>query len=174
MYPCYQRGIVKGRESFPPASILGENALYVTMWGLAGVLLWPIWKPAGLPVLTLVWAAVVVVVQILLKKHNCSGCYYYDKWCHLAWGKLAAAMFERDVGNPETGKKLALFYIIPPPLFVIVALASALTQQASMLYWGILSLYVALNVVSFPIRIKGCRQCAMRNVCPGSAARGTM
>ena len=171
MYPCYQNGIVKGRESFPLRWILGENALYLTMWFLAGVLLWPIWRPAGVPVLALAWAAIVVIMQVLLKKHNCTGCYYYDKWCHLGWGKLASAMFKQDSGNPDTGKKLVLFYIIPPPLLVLVALIFALTQQARMFYWSILALYVALNAVSVPIRVKGCRQCAMRGVCPGSASK---
>ena len=171
MYPCYQQGVVSGKEAFSLAWIFGENALYLAMWALAGYLLWPIWTLVGLPVLTIAWAVIVLAVQVLLKKHNCSGCYYYDKRCHLGWGKLSSAMFEKDSGNPETGKNLTFFYIIPPPLFVIVSLVFALTQQAPMLYWGILTLYIILNAVSFPIRIKGCRQCAMREVCPGSAAK---
>ena len=99
MYKCYQEGIVNGTESFPLSWIIGENLLHVTMWVLAGSLLWPVWTPSGIPLLTIAWAILVVVVQVLLKKHNCSGCYYYDKRCHLGWGKISSAMFEQDSGS---------------------------------------------------------------------------
>ncbi len=84
MYAAYRDGIEpKCRESFSLPRILVENLLYLTTWSVAGALVWPV-RVAGWPVLTLAWALVVVVVQVLLKKHNCSGCYYYGKACHLA------------------------------------------------------------------------------------------
>ena len=171
MYQCYQDKIVPGTESFPMYQIIGENLLYLAMWVLAGYLLWPIWTPLGLPLLTIIWAVLVVAVQILLKKHNCSGCYYYDKLCHLGWGKISSAMFKQDSGDPNTGMKLSLFYIVPPPVIFLTSLIFAITKSPTFVYWFILALFVILNAAAFPLRKKGCSLCAMREACPGSAAK---
>jgi hypothetical protein len=118
MYPCYRDGLVaERRESFPAIAILAENAPYLATWIIAGWLLVPL-RVAGISIATLVWAATVVVVQVLLKKHNCSGCYYYGKLCHLGWGKLSAWMFPQDSGDARTGMRLSLFYIVSPPLIL--------------------------------------------------------
>ena len=92
MYKCYQDNIIDGEESFSFSWIILENLFYLVIWVMAGYLLWPIWKPFNIPVLTILWAILVVIIQILLKKHNCSGCYYYDKSCHLGWGKISSAL----------------------------------------------------------------------------------
>lgn len=160
-----------GRESFPPSWVVGENLLYLAMWTLTGYLLWPIWMPFGLPLFTIIWAILVVIIQILLKKHNCSGCHYYGKSCHLGWGKISAAMFKQDGGNPKTGMKLSFFYILPPPLTVLTALVFAISRRPAWIYWFLLVLFVILNAASFPVRKKGCGLCAMREACPGSAAK---
>jgi hypothetical protein len=110
-------------------------------------------------------------VQILLKKHNCSGCYYYDKWCHLGWGKISSAMFKPNSGNPETGIKLTLFYIVPPPVILLSSLIFATMVNPTWVYWFILVLFVIFNIASFPVRKNGCSLCAMREVCPGSAVK---
>ncbi len=171
MYKCYQDGIVPGAESFPLMWVIGENLLYLVAWVLGGYLLWPLWTVSGIPVLAILWAVLVVVVQILLKKHNCSGCYYYDKLCHLGWGKISSAMFKQDSGDPAVGMKLAIFYILPPPLIFVSALAFAIIESPAGVYWFALSLFLLLNIISFPARKKTCGLCAMREVCPGSAAK---
>lgn len=171
MYKGYQDNIVAGAELFSPLWIIGENLLHLTMWVLAGYLIWPIWTPLGLPLFTIIWAALVVVAQILLKKHNCSGCYYYDKLCHLGWGKISSVMFKQDSGNPKTGIKLSLFYIIPPPVIFLTSLIFAILKSPIWVYWFILVLFVILNVASFPVRKKSCSFCTIRESCPGSAAK---
>ena len=171
MYKCYQDKIVPGTESFSLSRIIGENLLYLITWVLAGYLLWPLWTPFGLPLLTIIWVILVVVVQILLKKHNCSGCYYYDKLCHLGWGKISSAMFKQDSGDPNIGMKLALFYILPPPVIFVAALIFAIIKSPVWIYWFVLVLFIILNVASFPVRKKSCSLCAMKEACPGSAAK---
>jgi hypothetical protein len=171
MYKCYQDKIVAGNESFPLSWIIGENLLFVTAWVLAGYLLWPIWTPWGLPLLTIIWAILVVVIQVLLKKHNCSGCYYYGKSCHLGWGKISSAMFKQDSGNQTIGMKLSLFYILPPPLIFLTSLTFAIIKSPAWDYWVVWAVFTILNVVSFPLRKTGCGLCAMREACPGSAAK---
>ena len=163
--------MVSGIESFPLSQIVVENLLYLAMWVMAGYLLWPIWTPLGLPVLTIIWTFLVVVVQILLKKHNCSGCYYYGKLCHLGWGKISSAMFKQDSGDMEMGMRLSFFYIIPPPVIVLTSLTFVVAKSPGWKYGAILVLFVILNAALFPVRKKGCSLCTMREVCPGSAAK---
>jgi len=127
--------------------------------------------PFNLPFLTIIWVALVVVVQILLKKHNCSGCYYYGKLCHLGWGKISSAMFPRDSGDPKVGMKLSFFYIIPPPVIFLTSLVFAIIERPAVFYWLGLVLFVVLNALAFPIRKRGCGVCAMREACPGSAVK---
>ncbi|MCK4543639.1 MAG: hypothetical protein KAU17_15515 [Spirochaetales bacterium] len=171
MYKCYQDKIVPETESFSLSWIIGENLLHITVWVLAGYLIWPIWTLFYLPLLTIIWAVLVVIIQILLKKHNCSGCYYYDKLCHLGWGKISSAMFKQDSGNLKTGMKLSLFYIIPPPVILLLSLVFAVIKNPTWIYWFILVLFVFLNVASFLVRKKGCSLCVMREICPGSAEK---
>jgi hypothetical protein len=116
MYPHYQGKIASDcQQSCSTSSIVRENLLYLSIWFDAGWLVWPVrWN--GWPVATMAWAAVVLFVQVLLKKHNCSGCYYYGKSCHLGWGRLASWMFRQDSGNLATGMKLSLFYLVAATL----------------------------------------------------------
>lgn len=171
MYKCYESKIVHGAESFSLFWIAGENLLYIGIWTLAGYLLWPILTIFGLPLLTILWIILVLVIQILLKKHNCSGCYYYDKLCHLGWGKISSALFEQDSGNPNIGSKLSLFYIVPPPVILVASIVFAIIGGVVWIYWAALALYIVLNTATFPVRKKGCGLCAMRVVCPGSAIK---
>jgi hypothetical protein len=171
MYKCYKDTIVAGKESFPLPWIIGENLFYILMWVLMGYLLWPLWTPFGIPLLTILWAVLVVVIQVLLKNHNCGGCYYYDKKCHLGWGKISSAFFTQDRGSQKVGMRLTLFYIITPLVVFIASLLFAIIKDPGWLYWCALVLFVFLNVASFPLRKKGCRMCAMRECCAGSAAK---
>lgn len=171
MYECYRDKMVASTELFSVLRIISENLLFVSTWFIAGYLLWPVRTLSGLPVLTIIWAALVIVIQIALKKHNCSGCYYYDKMCHLGWGKISSALFKQDSGNPETGKKLSLFYILSPPLIFLTALLYTFYNSPSLSYWIGFGLYILLNIVSFPVRKNGCAKCTMKEVCPGSAVK---
>ena len=169
MYPCYRDGILVGRESFPWPWILGENLLYLASWILAGWLLWPV-QVAGWTLATLGWAVFVITLQVLLKQHNCAGCYYYGKSCHLGWGRLAASPFRQDAGNPEVGMTLAVpMYMLSPPLVVAAAVVIGLCWPSGTIHWVALGGFVALNAISFLLRSTICGHCKMRAVCPGSA-----
>ena len=174
MYEQYRGKIAADcRESYSLAWILCENALYLSTWVVAGALVWPV-RWLGWPVATIFWAFVVLAVQILLKKHNCSGCYYYGKNCHLGWGRLSVWWFKQDSGNAKTGMRLSLFYILSPPIFLVAGILVGVLLEVGTLHWVLLGLYVVLNAIGLAARPKGCRICAMREVCPGSAARGAV
>lgn len=100
-----------------------------------------------------------------------AGCYYYGQQCHLGWGKLSAAMFAQDSGDPKLGKRLSLFYVLSPPIILLAAVLSGIWLEVGLTHWILLGSYVVLNAATFPLRLKGCRVCAMRNVCPGSAGK---
>ena len=171
MYQQYMNKLAaKRRESFPLIWIAGENIIYIGQWAIATALVWPI-RWYNWPIVSILWVAVVITIQVLLKKHNCTGCYYYGKRCHLGWGLLAKMLFKQNSGNIQTGMQLSLFYIITPPLFLISALLIGFFFKVGIAYWILLGFYVVLNATVFPIRKKGCRLCAMREVCFGSAAK---
>jgi len=71
----------------------------------------------------------------------------------------------------RTGMRLSLFYIVSPPLFVLAGVAVGVLLTPGVWHWALLGLYVALNAATFPVRKRGCQVCAMRAVCPGSAAK---
>lgn len=171
MYAHYESGICEGRESFSTGWIFGDNLLFLAIWTTAGWLLWPV-AFAGWPVATIGWGLYVLVLQVLLKKHVCSGCYYYGKSCHLGWGRVAARLFAQDSGNPKIGMALAVpMYLLPTPVVLIAGVIIGVLLPVGTIHWVVLAVFVALNVVSFPLRAKSCGQCKMRAVCPGSAAK---
>ena len=171
MYDCYRDGIAaERREAFPLSWIVSENLFYLSMWVIAGWLLWPI-QWSTWPVATIAWTTIVVIVQVLLKKHNCSGCYYYGKSCHLGWGKISGWLFEQDSGDPKIGLRLSLFYVLSPPIILVMAILVGIFLEVDTSHWILLGAFVALNALAFPVRIKGCGLCAMREVCPGTASK---
>ena len=171
MYSCHKNKIVEGKESFSLLSIIIENILYLAIWCLAGALFWPVWMPADVPVLTIIWIIVVMDVQIMLKKHNCSGCYYYDKLCHLGWGKISSHIFAQDSGDIQKAKLYSLFYILSPVVTFIVSLVYGLIGNVGWWYWLIFGIFILLNIVVFPVRKCGCGHCKIRQSCFGSAAK---
>jgi hypothetical protein len=171
MYASYKAGLCEGTESFSTGWIAGENFVFLATWVTAGWLLWPV-QFGGWPVATIGWALYVVGLQILLKKHFCSGCYYYGKSCHLGWGRLAARLFAQDTGNPKLGVVLAVpMYMLPLPLVLIGAVLIGVWMPVGTVHWVVLGSFIALHVLSLALRPKGCGQCKMRAVCPGSAAK---
>ena len=171
MYDCYKDKITENRtENYPLSWVLFENTLYIVIWILAAILLIPI-KLYSLPIVTTIWIIVVIFVQIILKKHNCSGCYYYGKMCHLGWGRISPLIYKKDEGNPELGKKYSVFYIISPPIILILSILSGIAYKVEIVHWYILAAFIVLNVITVLLRKVGCGKCAMRLVCPGSAAR---
>jgi hypothetical protein len=172
VYPEYRDGLAPDRvECFPLPGIVSENLLHLSTWVLAGWLVWPV-QIGGWPVATIAWAVIVLVIQTLLKKHVCTGCYYWGKRCHLGWGLLAASLFPQDSGNREISLKLTLFYVLTPPVFLVAGLAVGLLLHPGTLHWALLGAFMVLEGLLFALRKPGCARCAMRRVCPGSAAKG--
>ena len=174
MYKIYENQLATPcTEQFGTKWILLENSLLVSSWILAGVILWPI-RIGGAELLTYAWTAYVIGVQLILKKHVCSGCYYYGRSCHLGWGHLSAKLFQQGSGNPKVGQWLALtFYMLTPLAVLIAGITAGVMLTVGVFHWTVLGAFVALNLASGALRPHLCKQCAIRKVCSGSAAKNT-
>ncbi|MFC2062210.1 hypothetical protein ACFLUV_06835, partial [Elusimicrobiota bacterium] len=134
------------------------------------ILLQP-YKYNGISIVSWIYLAILVIVQILLKKHNCSTCYYYDKWCHLGWGKLTSILFKQDSGNSEIGMKLSMSYILQMPVILIATLIAGFIYGFNLNSMVLLIVFIVLNILQgVVLRKKGCEVCKARFVCKGSAA----
>jgi len=162
----------EGWERFPWWWILLENLFMFVPWVIGFVVMWPL-KVTGVPVASLGYALfILITVGWLLKVHNCSICYYYNKWCHYGWGKYTAIICKKDAGSPETGMKLAVVYMILPLIPIAGAIAVMLLNGFSWVLLGWMVVFVVLNGVQFAVlRPKGCAHCKRRYTCPGSAAK---
>lgn len=162
----------EGLENYPWWWVLWENLYNFVIWTLGAWLLWPL-GIAGIPIAAIAYILLIIVfIWILLKKHNCTTCYYYGKWCHLGWGKYAALFFKKDSGSAEVGGKLSVIYMILPLIPLLGGVAVLLWKGFFWLWLIALVVFVALNVFQFAVlRKAGCRRCKRRFNCAGSAAR---
>ncbi len=162
----------KGWESFPWWWILLENLLYFIPWTIAFVVMYPL-QVGGVPVVSMGYVVfILITVGWLLRVHNCSTCYYYDKWCRYGWGKYTALICKKDAGDQETGMKLAVVYMILPLIPIIGAVGVILLNGFSWVLLGWMLVFIGLKGVQFAImRPKGCAHCKRRYQCPGSAAK---
>lgn len=162
----------KGWESFPWWWILLENLLYFLPWTIAFVVMYPL-RVGGVPVVSMGYVVFILFTAgWLLRVHNCSTCYYYNKWCHYGWGKYTALICKKDAGDQEMGMKLAVVYMILPLIPIIGAVGVILLNGFSWVLLGWMLVFVMLNGVQFAImRPKGCAHCKRRYQCPGSAAK---
>ncbi len=162
---------VDGLEAYPIGRIVLANIimiLWIALGSLASATVWPV---AGW--IFLIYA--VFMVYFVMRKLVCTNCYYYDKWCNIGWGKLAARLFRQ--GNIEhfascRGIKIAPFFYASLTVIPLILLVIALIQQFTFTRLLILILLVGIGFYSGAVsRARACAQCKMRFICPGSAAK---
>jgi len=161
----------EGLEEHPKSRIVFGNLVMLFWFALGALACWYFY-----PILGLVYFVVAfVMVYIVLRKVICVNCYYYDKWCGLGWGKLAAAMFKKgsiDDFPKSIGVKLApmtygILMIVPMILIII-----SIIQLFSWYKIGVLVLLLLISFYSSGISRKfSCSQCKMQGICPGSVAK---
>ena len=161
----------EGLEKYPKTAIVLENvmmALWIELGLVACWLLNPIigWIYLG---------AAVVMVYVVLRKLICTDCYYYGKWCHTGWGKLAALMFKRgDTENFCTGfrgKLPALTYGLMT-LIPLICIIIAMIREFDIFQVAVLVLLILVAYYSgFISRRQSCATCRMKYACPGCAEK---
>lgn len=161
-----------GKDVYPLWWIILDNTAFILNWSIGFILLLP-FKIVGISIVSLIYLVILITIQILLKKHNCSNCYYYNKWCHLGWGKIAYRLFKPDSGNPKLGIRLSISYILQLPIIVILTLIAGFIYGFTWLNVSMLIIFIIINIMQGIVRKKSCIICKMRAVCPGSAAKIT-
>jgi hypothetical protein len=161
----------KGKEAFPGSGIFLENILFLLNWGIGFVLLLP-FKYKGVSIASWLYLLLLISAQVMLKKHNCTACYYYGKWCHLGWGKLTSLFFKEDSGNQDIAEKFVISYILQLPVISIVAIAGSFLYGFDLINVTLLLIFITVNLIqALVLRKKGCAVCKARNYCKGSAAQ---
>jgi len=163
----------KGLENYPKATVFFTNVLLLLWFGFAAYGMSAL-RFAGLPIISIIYLLfAIIMLGLILRKHLCTHCYYYNKLCGTGWGKLSSCLFKEKSGNYELGMKLAgltwgLLTIIP-----IVAIPVAMFLHGEFLVPGGISLtgFLAIMVLNQFGRKKGCAQCKMRYICKASAAK---
>jgi hypothetical protein len=88
-----------GLEEYPKSTIVLANLMMV-LWLVLGTIASWFFSPVAAAIYTLFG---VLMVFFVLRKIICTNCYYYDKWCAMGWGKLAALFFKQgDIGKFST------------------------------------------------------------------------
>ena len=162
----YQQGI----EKYPAKTIFIENFLLIA-WIIIGTTTCWLFKPLTA---WLYLASAIIMVYIVLRKLLCANCYYYNKFCHVGWGKFTALFFKK--GNTKNfnniGQILApltYFALIIIPLIIIIIL---LIQEFTIYKIILLILLILLFLFSGLItRKKSCAKCKMRLYCKGCATK---
>jgi hypothetical protein len=94
----YEDDIEEAKKSY---AVL-ENILFLVLIALGFMGMCSI-GIGGIPIVSILYALFALIMLIfVLRKHLCTGCYYYDKWCHCGWGKLSSAMYKKDSGNQNS------------------------------------------------------------------------
>lgn len=161
----------EGWEEYPKHRIILANIVMV-LWLIVGSLASAaLWKPAG----GIFLAYAVVMVYFVMRKLVCTNCYYYDRWCNIGWGKLAARLYKQgDISQFAgcTGIKIAPFFYASLSLVPLILGVIALFFHFSWLLVLLLALLLAIGFYSGTVsRKKACTHCKMRLICPGSAVK---
>ena len=81
-----------GLDQHPKSKIFLGNLMMIFWIALGTIAVWFLY-----PLLSVFFLAfAVIMVYIVLRKVVCTNCYYYDKWCSIGWGKLAAKLFKKE------------------------------------------------------------------------------
>lgn len=160
-----------GLEAYPKSGAILDN-LVMLLWMALGTIACRFVSPlAGW--LYLVFA--IGMVYVVLRKLVCTNCYYYDKWCAIGWGKLAARFFKPgkiEDFNTCAGIKIAPATYGALTFIPLVLLVISLVQQFSLLKIAVLILLLLISFYSGTVsRKKSCARCKIRPVCPGSAMK---
>ena len=161
----------QGLEEHSKATIVLGNLIMILWIALGTIACWFLY-----PLVAWIYLAfAIIMVGIILRKLVCTNCYYYDKWCHMGWGKLSALFFKKgniDEFNSGVGLKLAPLTYGLLALIPIIAIVISIVQEFTVSRIVVLLLLLSASFYSGTIsRKKACACCKMRLNCKGCAAK---
>ena len=161
----------EGLEKYPASTVFTEN-LAIALWlALGTVIISQISFFIGMIYIV----AALIMILIVMRKLICVNCYYYDKRCHVGWGKISGLLFKK--GSVEefagcAGQKVApaLFGLLAliPIVFGIISMVRDFSIDKLILFLLLIAVVVYSSVIS---RKMSCAKCKMKLACPGSAAK---
>jgi hypothetical protein len=161
----------KGKEQYPMSRVVLGNVLMI-LWIVVGTI--AVWFLSPLAA-TLYLIVAVITVYFILRKLVCTNCYYYDKWCSLGWGKLAAALFKQgriEEFNESIGLRLAPIVYGLLTIFPLVVVLVAIIAEIDFYKIAVLVILLFFSVYSGSIsRKSACASCKMNTMCKGSAVK---
>ncbi len=162
-----------GLEKFSVSWILGQNLFLICYFILGFLGMYPVqvYKIPILSLLLLLW--IIVVLVFMLRKHLCTNCYYYNKLCHLGWGKISGHLFAKNSGNYNFGGKLAgITWMFVLTFFPIIGIGFVVIWKWFSFYYTVIFFsFIVMSALNFFIQKKSCEKCKMRFICPGSLAK---
>ncbi|OFV68046.1 MAG: conserved hypothetical protein, membrane [Candidatus Syntrophoarchaeum caldarius] len=129
-----------GLENYPKPTVVLTNVLLLLWFGFAAYGMSAL-RFVGLPIISIIYLLFAfLMLGFVLRKHLCTHCYYYGKFCGTGWGKLSSCLFKEKSGNYELGMKMAgltwgLLTIVP-----IIAIPLAIYLHREFLIPGGISL----------------------------------
>ena len=161
----------KGFEKYPMSRIILGNIIML-LWLFIGTI--AVWFISPLLAAGFLIVA-IILVYIILRKVVCTNCYYYDKWCSMGWGKLAAALFKQgkiEEFNDSIGIRLAPVIYGLLTIFPIILIIISIVLLVDYYKIGVLVLLLFFAWYSSGIsRKSACRNCKMNTSCKGSAVK---
>lgn len=161
----------KGKEQYPMSRIIIGNIVMFLGLVVGTIAIW-----FYSPIMAAIYLIIAVItVYVILRKLVCTNCYYYDKWCSLGWGKLAAALFKRgdiEQFNDSIGIRLAPIVYGLLTIFPLIVVIVALVLEFDYYKVGVLVILVFFAIYSGGIsRRSACADCKMNTVCKGSVVK---
>jgi hypothetical protein len=161
----------QGLEQYPMSRVILGNILII-LWIVVGTIAVWFFSPM---IATLYLIIAVIAVYLILRKLVCTNCYYYDKWCSMGWGKLAALLFKQgriEEFNESIGLRLAPIVYGLLTIFPLIVVLVALIAVFDYYKLAVLGILLFFSVLSGSIsRRSACASCKMKTMCKGSAVK---
>ncbi len=161
----------KGLERYAMSRVILGNLLII-LWIVVGTI--AVWFFS--PILATVFFIIaVLVVYVVLRWLVCTNCYYYDKWCSMGWGKLAAVLFKQgkiEEFNESIGVRLAPIVYGLLTIFPLIVVVISIIAEIDYYKIAVLVILLVFFVLSGNVSRKAaCASCKMNTVCKGSAVK---
>ena len=162
-----------GKNEYSKKHVFIENMLLIMQFaiGFIGMMSFQV---NSIPYLSIAYALFAfIILGFFLRKHLCSHCFYYNKWCHCGWGKLSAMMYKKESGNKNLATKIigpAWGILMALPILIML-LEIFLNKTTFTNIAIILFIYIIFVIINSAVHVCDCKKCKMRFNCPGSAAK---
>lgn len=161
----------KGKEQYPLSRVILGNSIMI-LWIVVGTIAVWFFSPI---IATIYLTVAVILVYLVLRKIVCTNCYYYDKWCSLGWGKLAAALFKQgkiEEFNESIGLRVAPIVYGLLTIFPLIVVVVAIIAEIDYYKIAVLVILLFISFYSGSLsRKSACASCKMNTMCKGSAVK---